>query len=371
MKTLFLSIILIFGILSGTAQINEFSEQFPLPTSINESSGAIFFNDKLITHNDSGGESELYELDTISGQISRTVTITNATNVDWEDLAQDPDFIYIADIGNNNGDRTDLKIYKISKTDYLNSDSVEAQKINFNYKTQTDFTSRPNQNSWDAEALISFTDTHLMLFSKNWIADETLAYLIPKAAGSYSLEALEGSFSSGGLITGATYNLSKNQIFLVGYTSTLEAFVWVLENFDDADVFSGTNTKTLLSSFDFEQVEAIALVDQNRYFLTSEAFSIFTVSDYAKLIAFSYDTNTLSTLENSLHGITVYPNPVTNMLRVNLQDIESIEVYNKAMSQVQKSYQNEVDMSDLSQGLYILKINVKDQHSVFKKVLKN
>jgi hypothetical protein len=33
--------------------------------------------------------------------VLRTVAITNATNVDWEDIAQDASYIYIGDIGNN------------------------------------------------------------------------------------------------------------------------------------------------------------------------------------------------------------------------------------------------------------------------------
>src|SRR5690554_7035784 len=82
MKNIFTLFALILGIFHSAAQITNVEEKFPLPEVLNESSGAIFFNNKLISHNDSGHENKLYELDTITGTITRTLTITNATNVD-------------------------------------------------------------------------------------------------------------------------------------------------------------------------------------------------------------------------------------------------------------------------------------------------
>ena len=43
------------------------------------------------------------------------LSVNKEENVDWEDITQDETHIYIADFGNNNGNRTDLKIYKILK----------------------------------------------------------------------------------------------------------------------------------------------------------------------------------------------------------------------------------------------------------------
>jgi len=71
------------------AQIENIIEKYDLPATISETSGLLFFNGKLITHNDSGDAANLYELDTITGNITRTININNATNVDWEDVTQD------------------------------------------------------------------------------------------------------------------------------------------------------------------------------------------------------------------------------------------------------------------------------------------
>src|SRR5687768_2482689 len=83
----------------------------PVPATISETSGLMFWDGLLWTHNDSGGDAVLFGLDTASGTLVRSVRILEATNVDWEDITRDEDYVYIADFGNNNGTRTDLKIY--------------------------------------------------------------------------------------------------------------------------------------------------------------------------------------------------------------------------------------------------------------------
>ena len=70
-------------------QIENFTEKFELPEEVKETSGLLFLNGKIITHNDSGDDANLYEIDSLSGLLLRTISISNATNVDWEDISQD------------------------------------------------------------------------------------------------------------------------------------------------------------------------------------------------------------------------------------------------------------------------------------------
>tara|TARA_R110002096_G_scaffold23964_4_gene75921 strand:- start:1300 stop:2433 length:1134 start_codon:yes stop_codon:yes gene_type:complete len=376
MKVIASIMVFVLGTVTATAQISNVSEKFALPNNLNESSGAIFFNNKLITHNDSGGENKLFELDTISGLVTRTVTISNATNVDWEDITQDNTNIYIGDIGNNNGNRTDLKIYKINKTDFLNTASIIAETITLSYAAQTDFTANPNNTEWDSEALVSFDETNLLLFSKNWVDGITKAYLIPKAKGTYSISEEASTLNSGGLISGGTFNPLTGKLYLVGYTSTLQPFVWVSESFSGNDIFSGTNTQTSLTPlFGLEQTEAITFVNENRYFITSESFSqtigSFTISDYAKLMSFSTNDVTLSsqtiTTEND---ILLYPNPVDTFLYVKTKNVDSIEIYDTKSVQLYKGNNRSVDMSAFSKGVYLIKVHLKDATYQFKKLIK-
>jgi hypothetical protein len=82
---------------------------------VKKTSGLLFLDGKIITHNDSGDAANLYEIDSLSGAILRTISISNATNIDLEGLAENDTHLFIADIGNNNGNREDLKIDTILK----------------------------------------------------------------------------------------------------------------------------------------------------------------------------------------------------------------------------------------------------------------
>jgi len=364
-----------FGIFSAIAQISHVTEEFLLPSNLTESSGIIFFNNKLITHNDSGGGNKLYELDLTTEQVTRIVTITNATNIDWEDITQDDTSIYIGDIGNNNGNRTDLKIYKISKTDYLNSTNITAEIINYSYSDQTDFTSNPNNTVWDAEALASFDAVNLLLFTKNWVDGITKSYIVPKTQGTHSINPQLSTLSSNGLITGGTYNTISGKLYLIGYDDLLQPFVWVSDGFNANDMFSGTNTQTLISSLGFEQTEAITFIDKNSYLVTSESFSVsrglFTVSDDAKLISFSTSDEALSNTTNqNNHDILVYPNPTSNILIIESDNLSSIEIFDIQHKHLHHGYEKIIDISHFSTGIYFIKVYFKNNTFNVKKFLK-
>lgn len=371
MKKVIIISALILGTFNTIAQITTIEVKFTLPAILSESSGAIFFNNKLVSHNDSGNENRLYELDTISGLVTRTITINNATNVDWEDLTQDDTSIYIGDIGNNSGNRTNLKIYKINKNDYLNSINVTAEIINFNYSDQIDFTPNPNNTEWDAEALISFDASKLILLTKNWISGTTKAYSIPKNSGTYTVEPLTTTLISGGLITGATYNESTGKIYSVGYNSTLQPFVWISEDFTDNNIFSGANTQTLLTSLGFEQIEAITHIGTNRYFMTSESFNYSMISKEGKLMSFSTNDIVLSTEEQAINVVSLYPNPVKDILIIEELEFASVQIYDTKSILVHSGNNRKVNISKLNKGVYLVKINLNDYTYHIKKIIKN
>ena len=240
-----------------------------LPNEVSETSGLIFHNGKLITHNDSGNTAQLFEIDTVSYEIIRTVTITNAENRDWEDLAQDNEYIYIGDFGNNVGTRTDLAIYRINKQDYDQSNTVSAERIDFAYEDQTDFADTGNSD-WDAEAFFIF-ENQLIILTKQWKSRGTVAYSIPKNPGQYSATKLD-TYNIEGLVTGATFNLLSNELFLIGYSTTLSPFAARVTEVSNNSIFSGIVTKTNLG-IGLAQVEAITYSDIDTYFVSSELFT--------------------------------------------------------------------------------------------------
>ncbi len=239
-----------------------------LPESLKENSGLIFYNGKLITHNDSGNLPELIELDTISLNITRRITISNAENIDWEDITQDDTHIYIGDIGNNNGTRQDLVVYKIQKSDFDVSDAIIAEKITFSYEDQVSFNT-DGLSDWDAESIIVL-ENHLVVFTKQWKGKQTVAYQIPTIAGDYKASRLE-IYNANGLITGATYNTLSDVLLLVGYSDSLDPFVVRFENSSLENIYGNKLNRINLDT-GIAQIEGVTFISENRYFISSELF---------------------------------------------------------------------------------------------------
>ncbi|HHM20593.1 MAG TPA: T9SS C-terminal target domain-containing protein, partial [Bacteroidetes bacterium] len=240
--------------------------------ALTECSGLIYFDDHLWTLLDSGNPDNIYELDTLTGAVIQTQAIPNADNKDWEDFAQDAEHIYIGDFGNNGGDRTDLRIYKIKKTDLL-AGNPDPQLIEFVFSDQTDFTPAHNANNYDCEAFF-FRDDSLHLFSKNWLDFKTRHYVLPAQPGSHTAQLRDSLFVQG-QITSA--DISENgTVLLLGYnTSTSETFLWLLFDFDGNRFFSGNKRRISLgSALTTSQVEGIAFSDTHRGYICSERFSV-------------------------------------------------------------------------------------------------
>ena len=200
MKTLALLISLTSFLITSAQQVDLV---VPLQDSLIETSGLILLNDRLITHNDSGGEPALFEIDSVSGGISRKVIIDNAPNLDWEDLCYDDTYVYVADFGNNSGSITNLRVYRVLISDSLSTsnDTISADTIHFDYADQTDFTPTTLATNYDAEVLIAWNDS-LYIFTKNWGNQWTNIYALPKTPGNYSLprivsRSLQKNFSLG------------------------------------------------------------------------------------------------------------------------------------------------------------------------------
>jgi len=243
-----------------------------LDTLINETSGLLNINGRIVTHNDSGGKPSFYEIDVTTGNVIRTVTILNAVNVDIEDIAQDENYIYLSDIGNNSNSRKDQTIYKISKSDYFTKNDVIAEKIMFSYNEQFDFEKSNGKTNFDAEAVVHM-DGNLFLFTKNWGDLKTSVYKIPKEKGKYILNRIS-SLNIEGLVTGADYNSVKKTIVLTGYTNFIP-FVVELSNFSTDNPLDGKMVKKTLFLNSSKQIEGIAFNPDGSYYITAEKSSGF------------------------------------------------------------------------------------------------
>jgi hypothetical protein len=245
-----------------------------LPESVNESSGLVFFNDQIWTHNDSGDGPQLFEVSSTTAEVNHKIELINAQAKDWEELAQDNDYVYVGDFGNNNGNRDNLTIYKVPKTSLTeDSTTATAEKIFFSYPDQTIFNAGAYNHNFDCEAMISAGD-NLYLFSKNHENGKCRLYSLPKTPGTYSANLLT-EMNTDGLITAAAIDTEQQVVVLLGYNVYNQngkwhnkPFVWLLTDYDSNDFFSGNSLRINLPVE--KQMEGICYAGNGMYIISSE-----------------------------------------------------------------------------------------------------
>lgn len=289
----------------------------PLQTPLlDENSGLFRCGDNYWTHVDDTYE-ELHALDTNTGNISRTVTLSGASNIDWEEAQADSHYVYVGDIGNNSGTRTDLVIYRYPIS-VLDSGAVAVlpDTIRFSYSDQTDFTASLNNTRFDCEAFVVLNDT-LHLFSKDWVLKNTRHYTLPAIPGNHVAQ-LQDSLSANGLITGASIS-STGVLVLLGYDNQIPApcFMWMFYDYRSGDFFSGNKRRfSLGTALTLGQTEAIAFRYGNQGYISNERFqqSIFNVAPQLRSFSLdSYITPPVSRQEELVNSIDylIYPQPAT------------------------------------------------------------
>lgn len=237
-----------------------------VPDALDENSGLIYWRGLLWTHNDSGGKAELYGFDPKKERIEITIEIENALNTDWEDIAQDERYIYIAETGNNRGIRTDLQVlrFKKQKISFDAKQKISVEKICFKYADQYDFTDRNFNNEHDCEAIIAHNDT-IYLFSKDWVNQISKVYALPNVVGNHVIEVVD-SFDVDGLVTGA--DLSEDgKLALVGYKD-FEPFICFFQ--PNAGGWFAYPERFALPKLMFAQTEGICFAEKNNLLFSCE-----------------------------------------------------------------------------------------------------
>ena len=241
-------------------------ETIVLPKIINETSGLEILNNQFITHNDSGGEPSLYFFSQ-NGEIINSITLEEESfweiyNNDWEDITADEDYIYIADTGNNFGNRDNLNIIKVKTTDF----SIDS-KIDISYKDQQTFLPRP-KHKYDAEALFLIEDK-IAVLSKDRDNLFTDLYLIDKESSSKQALESKTTYNVNSLITGGDYNKDMSLLALVSYNSRGNQFLILFEDFK-LDNLAEKKFRKIKIPLERAQIEAIKIIDENTFWITSE-----------------------------------------------------------------------------------------------------
>ena len=237
-------------------------EDINLSKKLDETSGLEIINKQLVTINDSGNDPLLFYINE-SGNILDERKLNCCKNNDWESLAADSDYVYIADFGNNYDTRKNLSIIKIP-IDKSSNENPEI--INFLYPEQKKFKRIYRRSEYDAEALISFGDI-LLIFTKNKRKKITEIYSLPKYGGNFQAQKI-GSLNTESIVTGADYDKKTNTLVLTSTINFDEYYILVIND------FSLNNKDHKINMYEIPigktQVEAIKIIDENTFWITSE-----------------------------------------------------------------------------------------------------
>ncbi len=241
-----------------------------LPKKLDENSGIVQMKDSTAWFIQDGGNSDkLYKV-AFDGRLLRELQVKNGKNIDWEDLASDPNGnVYIGDFGNNESDRKDLVIYKVPNPEVEKGEKIDAKKIKFTYPEQKKFPPKNKKQQFDSEAMFYY-DGHLYLITKNRTRPFTgLAriYRVPAKKGKHQA-SLVGTFTTCNdqescKVTAATVSNDGKTIVLLG-----NGKLWIYTNFKGADFSNGVvkeidlGIRTQLESVCFANANTLLLSDE-------------------------------------------------------------------------------------------------------------
>jgi hypothetical protein len=200
-----------------------------------------------------------------------------ATNVDWEDIALDENYLYLADTGNNLNARRDLAIYAVSEIDPTASTrSAVVQKWPVHYPEQQDFP--PGNWHYDSESLFT-SDGQLYLITKHRKAGGLSSF--EAGANLYRLDTRHTDQSnaltlvdSTALITSATgadVSPDGSTLAVLSYEA-----LYLFDKPAEGDAWlSSTHRRIPLDRSVTGQAEAVAWEDDGTLLVTNEGRDIF------------------------------------------------------------------------------------------------
>ena len=267
-------IFLVVAAFIGTSIYTLYSKkEISVDPKLKEISGIEFDKQqRLWAINDSGDEPKLYRLNK-DGSIAKEILVTNAKNIDWEDMTQNKfGHFFLGDFGNNKNERKWLTIYKIENPIDIKGNTTEAEIIKFTYPELDGTPVTPEQRNYDLEAFVAL-GRHLYLFTKNRTEPFdgiTNVYKVGDHAANFDAQLIDSFKTCTTMeklcwITSAALSPDRKKLVLLDSTS-----IWLFENFKGDKFFSGDVSRIDLGIV--TQKEAITFYDDNTIVFTDEEF---------------------------------------------------------------------------------------------------
>jgi hypothetical protein len=225
----------------------------------------------LWMHNDSGGDPEVFAVG-VDGAPRGDYALQGADARDWEDIALGPgpdegvDDLYLADIGDNTSERSDVTVYRVAEPAVAAGDAGDQTLSGVESMTLT-----YADGARDAETLLSDPVTgDLFVVSKQWDRQPAGVYRIPAGTAdgaSVTMERVaDAGVPLGELATGGDISADGSLIAVRTYQSVL---LWDRAPGQTVDqALAGEPCKAAATSE--LQGEAIAFLPEGGYVTVSE-----------------------------------------------------------------------------------------------------
>lgn len=155
-----------------------------------------------------------------------------------------------------------------------------------------------------------------------------------------------------------------------------ELFIFSNGSYESEEVVNYTfDTNQMLSNFIHPFVDRFgfdALLGKDNKFVNKIiGSSTNTNSEYRT--TYNYGESTASVNDSNLVNFTVHPNPTTSILNIDDSNftLKNIEVYNIIGKRVLRSTKNKINIENLVNGVYLLKVQSEDGNFATKRIIKN
>lgn len=225
------------------------------------------------TIDDSGNPPDLIASDTL-GRFRASISLVGATNTDWEEVALGPchqvTCVYIADTGDNDERRPEVRLYRLVEPDVDLSSQVPVQSATKGFET---LRLRYPDGPHDVEAMGVTANGDVLLVTKGR-SHGVLEFRVPPSAWASSAVGtaeridslpIAASVSTGQLITGMAISPDGRQAMVRSYR---EIFPFALRTDGTLRPLGKPTSCDILG--DEPQGEGIAFLDQRQLVLTSE-----------------------------------------------------------------------------------------------------
>ena len=126
-------------------------------------------------------------------------------------------------------------------------------------------------------------------------------------------------------------------------------------------------TLTPGSSIDFHVQFVILPIPPGKDYISSEIIIYTSLGELKETVFY----NEVLSINEISAETKVYPNPMSNILHIEGVDVQDVTIFNAVGQMVLfVEKMNEINVEDLSEGLYFVRISDKRSNSVVKKIVK-